>query len=209
MMAREDGSSWPTTQPDFSRAIEHCVEALDLDPKKPIPTDRQVSVLAPLVTRVLGENKSRDALAREVVKDKDKVPSYLAQLGYWLRGTRNINSNRLEELFAGLYALCDVDTDKENDVVLTLDSLFPINHHTARTKARWLAEHQVCAIVPLLKDSSLATLLDVAVGLRKADISDIGSVHPTEDVPPSYTLRMESDAVRLEALADRLNGMPD
>lgn len=208
-MAREDGSSWPTTQPDFSRAIEHCVGALDLDPKKPIPTDRQVSVLAPLVERILGKDRSRDALAREVVKDKDKVPSYLAQLGYWLRGTRNINSNRLAELFAGLYALCDGDADKENDVVITLDSLFPVNHHTARMKARWLAEHQVCAIVPLLKDNSLVTLLDVAEALRKADSSDFGSAHPTEDVPLSYPLRMESDAVRLEALADRLNGMPD
>lgn len=202
-------SKWPTTTPDFRAVIDHCIAALDLDPKHPIPPDRQADVLAPLVDRVLEGEMSRDAIARAVGIADDRIGSYLSQLSCWTRGNRAIPTDRLAELFAGLYALCNGNERKENDVVMTLDSLFPTNIHTARLKSRWLAEHQICSIVPILKDSSLATLLDVAEALMKADSSDFGSVHPTEDVPPSYQLRMNSDAVRRTALFNRLNGMPD
>lgn len=207
-MENTTSSKWPTDTPDFRAAIDHCIAALDLDPKHPIPLDRQTDVLSPLVDRVLEGELSRDAIARAVGIADDKIDSYLSQLSYWTNGTRPIGTARLAELFAGLYALCNGNESKENDVVTTLDSLFPTDHHTARAKARWLAEHRVCAIVPILKDNSLATLLEVAEALMKADSSDFGSVHPTEDVPPSYHLRMESDAIRRAALNDRLNGMP-
>lgn len=190
--------------------INRYISILNLDPKRPIELSVQTSVLAPLVTEVVGRERTVRAVSTAMGCTTDEeFKSCGEKISRWVHGKRGMSAQDLADLFAALLSLCDGDRGKENRVLIGLESLFPITKEAALVRNRWTAERQVCALVPLLKDNSLATLLDVAVALRKADSSDFGSVHPTEDVPPSYPLRMASDALREAALMERIKGLPD
>ena len=190
--------------------INRYISILNLDPKRPIELSVQARVLAPLVAEVVGRERTVRAVSTVMgCTTEEEFKSCGEKISRWVNGRRGMSAQDLADLFSALLSLCDGDRGKENRVLIELESLFPISQETALVRARWLAERQVCAIAQTLKDNSLFTLLDVADALRKADSSDFGSVHPTEDVPPSYPLRMASDALRKEALMERLKGLPD
>lgn len=190
--------------------INRYISILNLDHKRPIELSVQARVLAPLVAEVVGRERTVRAVAAAMGCTTDEgFKSCGEKISRWVNGKRGMSAQDLADLFTALLSLCDGDRAKENRVLIELESLFPISQETALVRARWIAEQQVCAVVPLLKDNSLSVLLDVAVALRKADSSDFGSVHPTEDVPPSYPLRMASDALREAALMERIKGLSE
>ena len=198
------------TSPDeIKSAIKKSAAILGRDDARPIDIADQKNVIAPLVSEIL-EGRKRRALANAMGFNADKdVRSCEERVSRWLNGKRQMSADDLSELFSALFVLCDGNTHKEDSVFLALESLFPDSPDVIVPRLRSVCESRIRAIVQNLSDNSLATLLDVAVALEKADSMDFVSINPLENVAPSHHLRLYSEKLRNERIVEKLSRLPD
>lgn len=203
MNIREDSqrlSLWLESRAELEEYVSTLIELCGLDREHPLTSDQQSNRL-PAVFDVL-EEVTRKSIASGLGVSNSVVSQ-------WAKGVTLITTSRIVDVFYLLFTKARCEPSKDDAVWFALNNLFPVPNDRLLEVERTRARTCIMAITRLLRDDSLASLLDVAVALRKHDVLRFGAGPAFASVMPSFHLRRYHEKDRNEHMISAIESLPD
>ena len=193
-------SLWLESRAELEEYVSTLIELCGLDREHPLTSEQQSERL-PGVFDVL-EEVPRKAIASGLGVSGSMVSQ-------WASGATIITTSRIVDVFSLLFTKAGCEQDKDDAVWSALNGLFPVPNDRLLEVERTRARTCITAIAKLLRDDSLASLLDVAVALRKNDVLRSGAGPAYASVMPSFHLRQYHENDRRECMLSAIESLPD
>lgn len=203
MNIREDSqrlSLWLESRADLEEYVSTTIEICGLDREHPLTSEQQSKRL-PEVFDVL------DDVPRKSIADGLGVSN--SMVSQWASGKAIITTSRIVDVFCLLFTKARCEPRKDDAVWFALNKLLPVPNDRLLEVERVRVRTSILAITRLLRDDSLASLLDVAVALRQHDVLRFGAGPAYASVMPSFHLRQYHEEDRRKYMLAALGSLPD